>query len=162
MFWFFYNFFHTSSKASCRLQILRLVRFIDIWATPYSSINHPIAFTDFRVPGLKTGFPCSSLIISPALLPKPTHTLKELLKNIFVVTSVASGSTFSGSLSVSGYTRFQSGVSASVFSGSGAGLTDIPFSALSQELFRIASGSVTASVSPNFGFIIESFDSGFN
>ena len=78
----------------------------------------------------------------------------------FVVTSVASGSTFSGSLSVSGFTRFQSGVSASVFSGSGAGLTDIPFSALSQELFRIASGSVTASALPDRGFIVESPYSG--
>jgi len=52
------------------------------------------------------------------------------------------------------------GVSASVFSGSGAGLTDIPFSALSQELFRIASGSVTASALPDRGFIVESIASG--
>jgi len=78
----------------------------------------------------------------------------------FVVNSVASGSTFSGSLLVSGSTRFRMGVSASVFSGSGAGLTDIPFSALSQELFRIASGSVTASALPDFGFKVDSVDSG--
>ena len=78
----------------------------------------------------------------------------------FVVTSVASGSIFSGSLVVSGSSRFRMGVSASVFSGSGAGLTDIPFSALSQELFRIASGSVTASALPDFGFKVESVASG--
>jgi hypothetical protein len=52
------------------------------------------------------------------------------------------------------------GVSASVFSGSGAGLTDIPFSALSQELFRIASGSVTASALPDRGFVVDSVASG--
>jgi len=46
----------------------------------------------------------------------------------FVVNSVVSGSALSGSLSVSGSARFTMGVSASVFSGSGAGLTDIPFS----------------------------------
>jgi hypothetical protein len=78
----------------------------------------------------------------------------------FVVNSVASGSIFSGSLVVSGSSNFRMGVSASVFSGSGAGLTDIPFSALSQELFRIASGSVTASALPDRGFIVESAGSG--
>ena len=56
--------------------------------------------------------------------------------------------------------KFSSSISASVFSGSGAGLTDIPFSALSQELFRIVSGSVTASVSPGDGFRVISLNSG--
>ena len=32
-----------------------LVRFIDICATPYSSINQPIALTLFNVPGIITG-----------------------------------------------------------------------------------------------------------
>jgi len=69
----------------------------------------------------------------------------------FVVESVDNGSTFSGSVFLS---------SGSFYSGSGRGLFDIPQSALSQEVFRIASGSVTASVSPNKGFVVESVDSG--
>src|SRR6056300_331074 len=41
-----------------------------------------------------------------------------------------------------------------MFSGSGAGLFNIPRSALTEESFRIASGSATASVSPNLGFVV--------
>ena len=67
----------------------------------------------------------------------------------FVVTSVAAGSTFVGNLFVSGNISITSG---SVYSGSGANLFDIPESALSFSPNKIASGSVTASVSPNFGF----------
>ena len=129
----------------------------------------------------------------------------------FVVTSVASGSTFSGSLFVSGGVQITTGsffsgsgkglfeipqsalafeinkiasgsatasiapdtgfvvnvpanfeysVSASMFTGSGAGLFDLPLSALSQEVFRIASGSVTASALPDRGFVVESVENG--
>jgi hypothetical protein len=47
-----------------------------------------------------------------------------------------------------------------MFSGSGKGLFDIPQSAISGDTVRIASGSVTASVSPNFGFRVASFVNG--
>jgi len=47
-----------------------------------------------------------------------------------------------------------------MFSGSGTGLFDIPQSAISGDTVRIASGSVTASVSPAFGFRVASFVSG--
>jgi len=78
-------------------------------------------------------------------------------KGLLVNTGVTIGGYLftTGSATFYGTSRFTSGVSASVFSGSGAGLTDIPFSALSQELFRIASGSVTASALPDRGFIVE-------
>ena len=72
----------------------------------------------------------------------------------FVVTSEASGSTFTGSLRLS---------SGSIFSGSGAELFDIPRSALTEDALitnNIRSGSVTASVSPNFGLVVESELSG--
>ena len=71
----------------------------------------------------------------------------------FVVTAAASGSHFTGSIYVSG------SVSSSAFIGDGSRLTNIPFSALSQELYRVASGSVTASALPK-GFIVESLASG--
>jgi hypothetical protein len=47
-------------------------------------------------------------------------------------------------------------VSASIFSGSGENLFNIPQSALSEDASRIASGSVTASVSPDKGFEVNS------
>ena len=75
-------------------------------------------------------------------------------RNGFLVVSVASGSTFSGSIFLS---------SGSQFSGSGAGLFDIPRAALSPDALLstlISSGSVTASVSPNNGFIVTSVISG--
>ena len=75
----------------------------------------------------------------------------------FVVISARSGSEFTGSIEVSGSVFVSSG---SFFSGSGRGLFDIPQSALSQEVFRIASGSVTASVSPDRGFVVNSTQSG--
>jgi hypothetical protein len=56
--------------------------------------------------------------------------------------------------------NFSGSISASVFSGSGIGLFNIPQSAISSEVFRIVSGSVTASVSPNFGFRVTSVASG--
>jgi hypothetical protein len=61
-----------------------------------------------------------------------------------------------------GETKVIGNVTASMFTGSGAGLFDIPLSALSREVFRIASGSVTASVSPNRGLVVDSFQSGSN
>ena len=76
----------------------------------------------------------------------------------FVVTSIDSGSTFTGSLFVSGNITIPSG--SGFFSGSGEGLFNIPESALSFQPFRIISGSVTASVSPIFGFKVESAISG--
>jgi hypothetical protein len=69
----------------------------------------------------------------------------------FIVTSIVSGSTFSGSVFLS---------SGSFFSGSGRDLFDIPFSNLTGDAFQIVSGSVTASVSPNIGFVVTSKDSG--
>ena len=79
----------------------------------------------------------------------------------FKVLSVVSGSTFTGSLFVSGNVVIPSG--SGFFSGSGEGLFNIPISALNIDSLvstRIASGSVTASVSPNFGFVVNSFESG--
>ena len=58
--------------------------------------------------------------------------------------------------SIQGKLVVDSELSASVFSGSGAGLFDIPLSAITEEAFRIASGSVTASVDPNRGFEVNS------
>ena len=72
----------------------------------------------------------------------------------FVVTSIDSGSIFFGDVKV------QSG---SAFSGSGKDLFDIPRSAITEEAFRIVSGSVTASVHPIKGFEVNStgrFDGG--
>ena len=57
----------TSSKASCMEVTEISVRFIEIWAIPYSSINQPIAFTDFRLPGIITGFPFSSNTFLPVI-----------------------------------------------------------------------------------------------
>jgi hypothetical protein len=59
--------------------------------------------------------------------------------NGFVVNSAISGSTFTGSVRV---------ISGS-FSGSGAQLYDIPFSSLTGDSYRIASGSATASLAIN-------------
>jgi len=53
-----------------------------------------------------------------------------------------------------GYIRVETG---SFFSGSGAGLSDIPESALSFKINRIASGSVTASISPDYGLRVNTF-----
>ena len=55
-------------------------------------------------------------------------------------------------LVVNTFSTFQFGVSASMFTGSGAGLFDIPRSAIVDDASRIASGSVTASVAPDYGF----------
>jgi len=66
----------------------------------------------------------------------------------------------SGSLFVSGAVQLNSG---SKFSGSGEDLFDIPRSALTEDALLstfIRSGSVTASVSPNDGFVVNSEESG--
>jgi len=68
----------------------------------------------------------------------------------FVVESLDSGSLFTGSLFVSGNVQINDGI----FKGDGAGLFNIPQSALAEDSPRIASGSVTASISPNFGFVV--------
>jgi len=91
----------------------------------------------------------------------PLSALANLdLSKIFSGSATASISPDRGFEVFAATSNFSGSVSASVFSGSGAGLTDIPFSALSEELKRIASGSVTASVSPDDGFRVISIDSG--
>ena len=79
-------------------------------------------------------------------------------ENGFIVTSIDSGSQFTGSLFVSGNIEINSGSS---FSGSGANLFDIPKAALTPDALLssfIVSGSVTASVDPNIGFRLEGTD----
>jgi hypothetical protein len=71
-----------------------------------------------------------------------------------IVVSKEFGSQFTGSINVSG------SISASMFTGSGRGLFDIPQSALSEDATLIASGSVTASVTPQFGFRVISAEIG--
>ena len=76
-------------------------------------------------------------------------------------TLIASGSATASiapntGLVVNTFSTFQFPVSASMFSGSGKGLFDIPRSAITEDSVRISSGSVTASVSPNFGFVVQS------
>ena len=41
------------------------VRFSDTWAMPYSSMNHPMAFTAGSVPGSQRGLPSASRTTSP-------------------------------------------------------------------------------------------------
>ncbi len=60
-------FLSTSSKAICVGVMLIFVRFIEICATPYSSINQPIPFTAFSAPGIITGLPFSSFTIFPVI-----------------------------------------------------------------------------------------------
>ena len=70
----------------------------------------------------------------------------------FIVTSIVSGSTFFGDI------KLQTGS----FSGSGAKLFDIPRTALTPDALvstLIASGSATASISPNFGFVVNTSSS---
>ena len=91
----------------------------------------------------------------------------------FVVTSLESGSTFIGSvtmdnsLSITDLIKISdtsiTADSQAFFSGSGAGLFNIPRSALSEDalpLTEIATGSITASVTPEGGFIVTSIESG--
>jgi hypothetical protein len=64
---------------------------------------------------------------------------------------------------VNTFAQFEFPVSASMFSGSGRGLFDIPRSALTPDALTatlIATGSVTASVSPNYGFKVEASEFG--
>jgi len=75
----------------------------------------------------------------------------------FKVESILRGSEFTGSVDVLG------NISASMFSGSGRGLFDIPRSALTPDALtstEISSGSVTASVAPEYGFRVLSIASG--
>jgi len=76
--------------------------------------------------------------------------------DIFTVISTNSGSIFSGSIEVSGSVQLSSGFA---FSGSGENLFNIPQSALSEDATRIASGSATASISPNLGFVVNTSSS---
>ena len=64
---------HTSSKATCRGVTLRLVMFIDTWAIPYSSINQPMAFVAFSVPGCIMVLPSASFSGFPVRSP-PSRT----------------------------------------------------------------------------------------
>jgi len=98
------------------------------------------------------------LSIETTLNPFSGVTASVTPENGFKVVSIDSGSQFTGSLFVSGNIVIPSG--SGFFSGSGRGLSDIPESALSFSPNRIASGSVTASVSPNFGFKVLSKESG--
>ena len=91
--------------------------------------------------------PLSALSETSPLIASGSVTASTSPTDGFLVTSIASGSTFSGSVRLS---------SGSIFSGSGANLFDIPFSAITQEAFRIVSGSVTASVHPTKGFEVNS------
>jgi hypothetical protein len=73
------------------------------------------------------------------------------------------GVLITGSLSVSDVIRareFTGSFSGSFFQGDGGGLFNIPRAALTGDSPRIASGSVTASVSPDSGFLVKSIDSG--
>jgi hypothetical protein len=84
----------------------------------------------------------------------------------FRVESADSGSEFTGSVRVSGSVNIDNSLTVTnsvianefsgSFSGSGANLFDIPLSALVQNVYQIATGSVTASVDPNIGFIVNS------
>src|SRR6056300_1744595 len=76
--------------------------------------------------------------------------------DIFTVISVNSGSIFSCSIEVSGSVQLTDGFA---FSGSGENLFNIPQSALSEDATRIASGSATASISPNLGFVVNTSSS---
>ena len=79
----------------------------------------------------------------------------------FLVEAIASGSTFSGSIVVSGSITIPTG--SGFFSGSGAGLTNIPRSALTPDALlttQLATGSITASVTPEIGFLVISIESG--
>ena len=58
---------HTSSKATCNGVTEISVMFIETCAMPYSSMNHPMAFVAFRVPGRITGLPAASLTILPVM-----------------------------------------------------------------------------------------------
>jgi hypothetical protein len=44
---------------------LRSVRFIDTWAMPYSSMNHPMALTAGSEPGTHSGLPAASRTMAP-------------------------------------------------------------------------------------------------
>ena len=49
-----------ASKAACKGVSSMLVRFIETCAMPYSSTYHPMAFTCFNMPGMRTGSPLAS------------------------------------------------------------------------------------------------------
>ena len=98
--------------------------------------------------------PLSALSETSPLIASGSVTASTHPKDGFVVTSIESGSTFFGDVKLS---------SGSVFSGSGAELFNIPRAALTPDALLsnlIASGSVTASVTPEDGFTITSIESG--
>jgi len=87
----------------------------------------------------------------------------------FVVQSAASGSRITGSVAITGSLTITatSGAlvlgSSSAYFGEGTYLRNIPRNALTEDALlstEIKSGSVTASVSPDFGFVVKSPDSG--
>ena len=97
--------------------------------------------------------PLSALAETSPLIASGSVTASTNPSDGFVVTSIDSGSTFFGEVSVEDGS----------FSGSGAKLFDIPRSAISEDAFQISSGSVTASVHPTRGFEVNStgrFDEG--
>lgn len=78
----------------------------------------------------------------------------------FVVTSLSQGSSFSGSVDISGSVFVDSNIVVSgYFSGSGENLTNIPQSAIvggvGSTATKLASGSLTASLQPSLGFVID-------
>ena len=87
----------------------------------------------------------------------------------FKVESIGTGSQFTGSVDISGslFIKPYSGsiqlATGSSYYGEGRYLREIPRSALTEDAListEIKSGSVTASVSPNFGFVVKSAQSG--
>ena len=54
-----------SSNATCTGVTEMFVRFIEICATPYSSMNQPMPLTHFSAPGSQTGSPFASFTTGP-------------------------------------------------------------------------------------------------
>jgi hypothetical protein len=124
-------------------------------------VNVPVSASEFSGSGRGLfDIPISALSQEVARIASGSVTASVSPEYGFRVQSEYSGSQFTGSVSIDGNLRINGYVSASMFTGSGAGLFDIPRSALSEEVFRIASGSVTASVFPDSGFIVKSEDYG--
>jgi hypothetical protein len=82
--------------------------------------------------------------------------------DILDIQQITGSLNISGSTTITGSLKAQqiTGSISGSFTGDGGGLFNIPRSAFSGDSFRIASGSVTASVNPQYGFRVESADSG--
>jgi hypothetical protein len=82
--------------------------------------------------------------------------------DILDIQQITGSLNISGSVTITGSLKAQqiTGSISGSFTGDGAGLFNIPRSAFSGDSFRIASGSVTASVDPSYGFKVESALSG--